>query len=73
MIPQDFYEMYRNKGLTDNITQAEPDYSLPFYQEIFNLMDGYARCLDDENESQDIEFPDYFPDADLKFEQKGDR
>lgn len=39
-----FYDDQRKKGLTDKITtNPEPDYSLPFYQEIFDLMDGFAK------------------------------
>lgn len=42
-----FYDDQRKKGLTDKITiNPEPDYSLPFYQEIFDLMDGFASELE---------------------------
>lgn len=42
MTAQQFYEYKRRRGCTDNITQNDnPDYSLPFYQEIFSLMESY--------------------------------
>lgn len=44
MTPQEFYEEQRKRGLTDDITcNPEPDYSLPFYQQIFSLMEEYAK------------------------------
>lgn len=43
MTAQEFYEYKRRCGETENITQNEnPDYRLPFYQEIFRLMESYA-------------------------------
>ena len=42
MNKEQFYEQERLKGNTDHITSApDPDYSLPFYQEIFDLMEAY--------------------------------
>jgi sugar-specific transcriptional regulator TrmB len=41
---KEFYEQQRKKGNTDSITgNTEPDYSLPFYQNTFVLMDFYAQ------------------------------
>ena len=40
---EEYYEECRIKGLTDDIISvSEPNYILPFYQNIFRLMDGYA-------------------------------
>lgn len=50
MTPQQFYEFQRQKGGTENITQNDnPDYSLPFYQEIFLLMGLYAAVVVPQN------------------------
>lgn len=50
MTPQQFYEFQRQKGGTENITQNDnPDYSLPFYQEIFLLMELYAAVVVPQN------------------------
>lgn len=43
MTAQDQYELCRKLGLTNEITSNPfPDYSLPFYQSIFKIMDIYA-------------------------------
>lgn len=43
MKPVDFYEKLRVLGLTDEITSnSDPDYCLPFYQNIFSIMEDYA-------------------------------
>ena len=43
---QDYYETLRKQGMTEDITTNEsPDYSQPFYQNIFRLMEGYATYL----------------------------
>ena len=43
MNAKNFYEKMRKLGLTDKITAStEPDYNLPFYQGIFQIMEGYA-------------------------------
>ena len=40
---QQFYENQRIVGNTENITgNPNPDYSLPFYQTIFSIMESYA-------------------------------
>jgi hypothetical protein len=50
MTAQEFYEFKRKRGGTDNITQNDnPDYSLPFYQEIFLLMELYAAVVVPQN------------------------
>ncbi len=63
MTPQEFYEFKRRRGFTDNITQNDnSDYSLPFYQEIFQLMEDYADHMNptqadeylDENFNKDL-------------------
>ena len=42
--PQEYYERLRKIGLTDDITSnPDPDYNQSFYQNIFRLMDGYAK------------------------------
>ncbi len=44
MTPKEFYEKQRLSGLTYYITSNEyPDYNLPFYQQIFDLMTEYAK------------------------------
>ena len=40
--PQQFYEDLREQGLTEDITSnPEPNYSEPFYQNIFRVMQLY--------------------------------
>jgi hypothetical protein len=42
-----YYEKQRKDWRTNAITSNEmPDYSLPFYQQIFDLMDGYSSSKD---------------------------
>jgi len=42
MTARDFYDKCRNDGKTQDITSNEnPDYSLPFYQSIFTIMEEY--------------------------------
>ena len=39
---EEYYEQERGKGNTYDITSnPNPDYSLSFYQSIFQLMEGY--------------------------------
>ena len=46
MTAEEYYEKQRRKGLTEDITgDPEPDYSLPFYQNIFKIMEGYQSQL----------------------------
>lgn len=43
MTPKEFYEQQRQLGFTDNITSnPNPNYSEPFYCNIFTLMAAYA-------------------------------
>lgn len=45
--PQEYYERKRKLGLTDDITSnPDPDYNQPFYQNIFRLMECYAKLCD---------------------------
>ncbi len=40
--PEEYYEQERKRGNTRAITSnPDPDYSLSFYQTIFQLMEGY--------------------------------
>lgn len=42
--PKEFYEEMRRLGLTDHITgDPNPNYQLPFYQNIFFIMDEYLK------------------------------
>gem|GEM_PF-3773203 len=43
-MPQEFYDQQMKQGYTDKIcSDSNPDYSLPFYQEMFNLMEKYHK------------------------------
>lgn len=44
LTPKEFYEKTRLDGETNSITyNPNPDYDNPFYAEIFNLMEFYAK------------------------------
>ena len=44
MTAQNFYDIQRRLGFTDDITSnPDPDYNFPFYHAIFRLMEEYAR------------------------------
>jgi tyrosyl-tRNA synthetase len=44
MTAQQYYDTLRKQGCTDDITSnPDPNYKEPFYQSIFNVMEGYAR------------------------------
>ena len=61
MLPREFYEQQRKLGLTEDITgDPEPDYSLPFYQNIFYMMGEYSNR---ENRCEDCGYKRQFDDA----------
>jgi len=54
---KDYYERLRKQGWTNDITENEyPDYNQPFYQNIFRLMEGYAKlCESQKPTSENVE------------------
>ena len=53
MKAEEYYEQKRLRGFTDYITSnPNPDYSNEFYQQIFELMEGYKEAVINENLTQ---------------------
>jgi hypothetical protein len=60
MTAKNYYEEMRKAGLTEDITSNdEPDYTQPFYQSIFKLMEGFAqkRKITPDAEFYDVAMP----------------
>lgn len=60
MKAQEFYNERMKKGQTYHITSNdEPDYSLPFYQSIFGLMEEYAESQLKERDEEIAHYKNY--------------